>query len=63
MKRSQSFEKASEAHNAYEEMTVKEKLSEEDRIYAFSQMARLDLYRGAMLEGVSNTEKDFRRMH
>ena len=56
-KRSESFGKASAAHEAYEEMTVKEKLSQEDRIYAFSQMARLDLYRGAMLDGVSNSKR------
>ena len=52
----QSFEKASEAHNAYEEMTVKEKLSE-DRIYAFSDGSLT--FEGAMLEGVLVTKKKF----
>ena len=46
-----SFAKATEARAAYGRMLSKG-LSSDEKVYAVSQMARLDIYRGAMHPGV-----------
>jgi len=53
--RAESYEKATQAHDAYEAMLAS--LQGEDLIYAVSQMARLDIYRGGMNQGVANADK------
>ena len=49
--RANSFERSTEARKAYEE-TLNLNLAKVDKVYAVSQMARLDLYRGAMLPNI-----------
>ena len=52
------FESATLALKAYEAIYSHEKnLSEAETVYAFTQMNRLNLYRGGMLEGVSKNER------
>ena len=48
-----SYEKATEARKAYEQVLTRSDLTEDERVYASSQMFRLDLFRGGMLEAVN----------
>lgn len=52
----EKFESSTQAHNAYKEIYNSNSINEEDRLYAFVQMGRLDLFRGGLLDN-ANLEK------
>jgi hypothetical protein len=56
-KRAEGAAKATEARGSYAEALGDRSLSVAERVYAVSQMSRLDLYKGAMVPNVSTEDK------
>ena len=54
--RANSFKEATDARRAYEKAYNNTNIMEE-KVYAISQMARLDIYRGGMMPGIDTRTK------
>ena len=54
--RVQGYEQATQARKSYER-SLRSALNEDEKVYAVTQMTRLDLYRGGMLENVDKSKK------
>jgi hypothetical protein len=53
-RRGEGFAVATTAREAYEKALLSQGLDQNDKIYAVSQMSRLDIYRGSMIPGVED---------
>ena len=54
--RGSGFSASTQARKEYAK-SLKHSLSQDEKVYAVSQMSRLDIYRGAMVDGVDKSRR------